>query len=235
MARSFNGSSQYYTCGSFILDKPFSAHGWVNPTNITSYRPLFGTTSISSNPEFRVNQSTGTLSLLKQGVANIATSTGTVSAAVWTAIGVSYDSSGNWAFYINGTLDSSGTNLQTFGTGGTDTLTIGAAAQVVDWFLGSIADVATWNVILTAIEFAALRRGIRPFYVRKPALTLWLPLDGLATTEPDLSGGKNNGTATAGPISSTFGPPFTTFTPRWLRLDPVSIPPAFILMPQIVT
>jgi len=105
---------------------------------------------------------------------------------------------------------------------------------------GSIAEVAWWNVVLTSLEASALAAGVRARDVRPSALRNWWPLDGLTTPEPDLWGafsgsGKANLTATG--TASAFGPPLTLFTPPPAMggIFPVSLPPPFTLMPQIVT
>jgi hypothetical protein len=52
-----------------------------------------------------------------------------------------------------------------------------------------------------------------------------LPLDGIQTTEPDLSGFARNGTLTG--TSAVAGPPFTQFTPRWPQFPDVASAPSF--------
>ena len=86
-----------------------------------------------------------------------------------------------------------------------------------DWFNGRLADIGLWTgVKLTATEAAALAKGARPYQIRTGSLKGYWPLDGLQTTEPDLSGLLNNGTLTGTALA--FGPPYRPFTPRWPQM-----------------
>lgn len=118
---------------------------------------------------------------------------------------------------------------------GIDTLEIGNFAGANVPCNSAVADVAFWNVVLTAVERSALAAYSRPNHINPTALKGWWPVDGLQSPEPDLSGNKNNGTLTG--TTAAFGPPVTMFTPRWPQLlvpfIPPSAPPA-ILMPQII-
>jgi len=141
-------------------------------------------------------------------------------------------STGNWtiAFYVDGVASGSTSGIAT-------NPTAGGFAAIGGSNVGfppdaTLADMALWNVALTATEALGLSRGIRPNRIRPTALVAWLPLDGIASTEPDLSGGKSNGTVTG--TAKAFGPPFAPFTPRWPPYLLPPVPPTFILMPQIV-
>jgi Concanavalin A-like lectin/glucanases superfamily len=101
-----------------------------------------------------------------------------------------------------------------------------------DPIIGSVADVAYWNVALTPLEIQGLASGMRPYRIRKPNLKLWWPLDGDFSTEPDLSGAAINGTVTG--ATKGFGPPFALQNMSRLRSQ-WHLPPDFVLMPQIVT
>ena len=55
---------------------------------------------------------------------------------------------------------------------------------------GKIADFAYWgNTILTASEAKALSKGVSPLQIRRSALSLYLPLGGYQSHEPDWSTG----------------------------------------------
>jgi hypothetical protein len=107
-----------------------------------------------------------------------------------------------------------------------------SSTNVVNPAKATLADVAIWNVDLTAFEISALAKGARPNIIRPASLVAWWPLDGLQSPEPDLSRNAKNGTLTG--TAAAFGPPYAPFTPRWpqIILPPVSL---FTLMPQIVT
>jgi hypothetical protein len=79
-------------------------------------------------------------------------------------------------------------------------------------FAGRMADIAFWNVELTALEATSLARGVRPNRIRPASLKQYLPLFGLASPEPDLGGGAFNSTMTGTALA--FGPPVGLLTPR---------------------
>jgi len=95
---------------------------------------------------------------------------------------------------------------------------IGYDGTAATW-AGRLADCATWNVLLTASEFAALANGARPGQIRPKSLTGWWPVDGLESPEPDLSGNANNASLTNAPTIG-FGPLMGLFTPRWPMVTP---------------
>ena len=80
-----------------------------------------------------------------------------------------------------------------------------------------LADFAVWDVVLSAGEISALASGIRPHTLDKQTI-LYLPLDGLASPEPDFSGGNNSGTVTGTTFAS--GPPVALFTRSPALLSP---------------
>lgn len=148
-ARNFNSATDVISCGSgsSIQQSVFTYCAWVNPTGAT-FRTIIGWSADSGGPQFRVN-SDNTLGILNQNVANIGTSSGTVTNSVWSHVAVSYDASGNYAFYINGAASGSGTSLQTFTF---STLKIGAkffGGGVDERFIGDIDDLRIYKRILT--------------------------------------------------------------------------------------
>ncbi len=98
---------------------------------------------------------------------------------------------------------------------------------VFEWD-GGLADFAIWNTGLSALEVAALAKGVRPNSIRQKSLQIYYPLDGLASPEPDLSGNARNGTVHG--TSRSFGPPVAPFTSRWPQVTPVSTPSAASLV-----
>jgi len=93
---------------------------------------------------------------------------------------------------------------------------------------GRLADIAFWNVQLTALEVAALARGMRPSRVRPLGLKQFLPIDGLVNPEPDLAGGAFNSTMSGTPPPRALGPPVAPLTPRWPQAPMSGVaPPTF--------
>jgi hypothetical protein len=217
MARVLNGTSSIINVGSSSV---------LNPTEIScalwAYFPSIAgafciavsrdDNSLGRSYDFGYSSS-GTMAMQLNG--SEVDGTATLSSGQWYSLGYSFSSANSaYAFYINGAVDKSGSFTATLAstTGPTE---IGQRSY--NGSPGSIAmtaaDVALWNVILTATEFAALAKGARPYQIRHPALVGYWPLDGLQTPEPDLSGNANNGTLTN--ASAAFGAPTRMFTPYW--------------------
>lgn len=132
----------------------FSYFAWIKVTDVTSIRTIKSGRWVGPNaaPQFRINTS-GNLQLVKSQTVAIGTSTGTVTNGVYQHVAVTYDSSGNYAFYIDGLPAGSGTNLQTLGQGA---MLIGCNESgypaLVEFFKGAIDDVAIFSRVLTAAE-----------------------------------------------------------------------------------
>jgi hypothetical protein len=108
---TFNGSSQYGTLTTAIGGSVYGIYAVVkNNTGAASYLTASSVGNAAVQAGF---DSTGHLILDRQNQANIATSTGTVASGTAAEIAALYNSStGAWGLYINGTLDSGGTNVQ---------------------------------------------------------------------------------------------------------------------------
>lgn len=217
----------------------FSASGWVNAGSGagTPFAAYDGTansyfqTFTGSNGSWtaRIIQTTDTIYVARSAPAL------SIPASTWAQFGLSWN---------GGTTDAS---VKTYNVGvQTDTANAGAgtftavnSANCASFigaqkfggsfnnpFPGLIADVAFWNVALTAAEFAALGVGARPYTIRPLALVGYWPVTGIQSPEPDFSGLNNNGTVT-GTVNAS-GPPFMFFTPRWPQretpIPPVAIP-----------
>ena len=153
----FNGTTSQIECGTFSPISIFTFMAWVKPTGSTD-RGVICIPSATNDrgPYLRVNAA-NTLSLLKNGVAVIGTSSGTVTNGVWTHVAVSYDASGNYVFYINGSASGSGTNLQTFVE---DRIVVGWQGNS-EFFNGIIDEVAIYNRVIPGIDvMTAYSRGI---------------------------------------------------------------------------
>ncbi len=164
---------------------------------------------------------TGALELLHTFTLLIgASNTQTVTTGVWYHTGVSYNGT-NFVFYWNGVAVGSGSNATTVSSA---QYYIGSSGSGTEFFNGTLADIASWNVVLTAAEFAALALGARPGRIRRSSLNGWWPLDGLQSPEPDLSGNKFNGTLVTA-VASNPGPPVMQFTPRWPQFNEIFVAP----------
>lgn len=105
------------------------------------------------------------------------------------------------------------------------------------------AEIAVWNVALTAQEIAALAAGVEPYLIRPENILFYAPMWGVsgASVEPDLSGNGNSLTLSGSPVftpHSQISPDFTFTAPELavtLSLSPASLPPAQALVPYSQT
>jgi hypothetical protein len=147
---AFAGGQGYYIGADASLSPSvFTISGWVN-IGAASTQAILGATG-NGGIEFRVDAGF-TLSLLKEGVSNVATSTGTISAGTWKHVGVSYSGTGVCTFYINGVAAGSSTNLQTFTALGKY---LGASHNVEDLSNGSKLDEVHFSKVVRSADWIA--------------------------------------------------------------------------------
>ena len=151
----FNGSSsKMIATSNTSLDlSTMSISAWVYRSNTTTFFPIWNKTS-GNGLTFRINATTNVLVLEKQGIANLASSSGTVPATTLTHVAATYNNTtGAYAFYINGALSGSGTiSTQSFSWGGDRS--IGNDGSL--WAAGTIDELAVWSRVLTAAEITEL-------------------------------------------------------------------------------
>lgn len=127
---------------------------------VTSFQTMVGPSGGSGGRLFRLSN-TGKLELVKSNVALIGTSTTALSANTYYILTVTYDSSGNFAFYVNGAAAGSGTNDLEFDPQETR---LGTWDGGLEWLTGYIAEVREANVVLTSAELAAVHSDLGAFY-----------------------------------------------------------------------
>lgn len=138
----------------------------IHPT-VSSIGILLG--AQGSSIEYRI-EANGTINLVKSGIVNIGQSTGALKSNIFQRIAVTYDSSGNWAHYINGKNIGSGINLQTLSY--PDYLYIGRSQYALNYF-GGIKDIRICNGAQTSAQIALFndlpyglyQKVSRPFYL----------------------------------------------------------------------
>jgi hypothetical protein len=119
-----NGGALFYHADANSIDvgintslqvQSLTISAWLNPEIMSGPKTFWGSYAYHTESScFRIAYPSLNLELLKQGVAVIGTSTGTIPNGSWTLAQVTYDSYGNYIFYINGSSSGSGTNLVTF-------------------------------------------------------------------------------------------------------------------------
>jgi hypothetical protein len=234
MARSFNGTSDNI---AFVTDVnlPLSTSDrsvfcWINcgPSSGGGYTTLFeyGQNTPNAGVFWYLHGSV----LALDSFNTVWDATVNVASNTWRAVGWTY-SSPTSIMYVDGVQDSTNAG------NGFSTVSIPANCHIGTDFLnryyaGQMAELAVWNVKLTAAEMAALAKGARPNTIRPSALKAWWPLGGIQSPEPDLSGLANNGTLTG--TNPAFGPPVMQFTPMWPQTL-AGPSPSPILSPAMVT
>lgn len=150
----FDGTTDMYAAtGQSVNLKPFSFACAVKPDAANVLSTVIGPT-VNDGIDIRVNTSSR-WELLQAGVASIGSSSVNITAA-WQVLVVTYDSSGNYAFYRNGTAEGSGLNNQTFSA---STLRIGHGndANPERWD-GDMGELILCSVLWTAQERGAVTR-----------------------------------------------------------------------------
>lgn len=147
---SFNGSNSYIEITG-INAPAFTYGAWVKTSSSTSQTIFSNDTT--GGQYFRINADQ-TLSLISQGGSTVATSTGTITLSVFNYVAVTYDASGNYNFYINGSIAGSGTNLVSFKIGYNSV--IGATDPAVNTMNGLIDEIGIWGRALTNTEIGLL-------------------------------------------------------------------------------
>jgi len=110
---------------------------------------------VSGSIQIRINSNK--LNLLKNATANIASNTTTLSGSTFYTVAVTYDGT-NYAFYLNGAADGSGSNSQSFS--GTASV-VGRRGQGDESFTGDLAHHALYSAVLNSTDLTALFDAMR--------------------------------------------------------------------------
>lgn len=138
---------------SSLINTPvFTYSAWIKPTSVTNSDTILGGSS-ANGPQFRIDSVTTKTQLLKEFVTGVGLSTAIPPLNTWTNVAVTYDASGNYAFYTNGALTGSGTNLQSFSF---SNLQIGKGNGTGETFVGAIDDVRIFSRALNATEIMSI-------------------------------------------------------------------------------
>jgi concanavalin A-like lectin/glucanase superfamily protein len=149
---------------SAVQNNVFSIAARFLVNGTTGFRGLWGSNSAGAPVEIRVDDTSNAVSVLKQNTALIGTSTKSVTASVVTDLLVTYDSSGNLTFYLQGSAAGTAASAQTFGT--SQDIRIGRSADGM--LNGTVLHVYYWgNRVLTAANAASLHVEPYAFLIPK--------------------------------------------------------------------
>lgn len=155
----FNGTSNFMTLDSTVFLKPMTMFIVTKTASIPAQMALLGTSL--SGIALNINQTTGTLQLAQQNSAVLGSSTAGIVAGQSYVISVSYDSSGNVAFFSNGTANGTATNDRAIGI---QTLAIGYNILGTNLFYnGDIAEIIGFGRLLKTEE----RKSVEAYLGKK--------------------------------------------------------------------
>ena len=137
-AANVNGS-QYITVGDLGLGTTFTLSAWINPAQSFQYGALIA--QGSGGIEFRIDYG-NSISLVKQGLFTLCTSSQTITTGSFHHVAASYDGS-TCSFYIDGAAAGSASVATTFSSGSYD---IGRAGTG-QFFNGLIDEVRASNIV----------------------------------------------------------------------------------------
>lgn len=202
--RLIASSSQYLTRAAAVVSAaPLTMACWYRPVAIAggASKSLITIDDGSGATQYFLLRSVGGTGVT---ACYCPLTTGSVAGAavdgVWSHHAAVFASTTSRTAYLNGVAGSVDTSVGT--PTGLTTTNVGrlwGAAQFAD---GDIAEVAIWNVALTAAELQALAAGLAPILIRPGALVAYWPLLGGASPEPDLFHGADltvSGGAAAAP------------------------------------
>lgn len=121
------------------------------------------------------------------GTDGVWTSTTDIAHNAWHHVAVTYDRSAltnDPIIYVDNSVQglTETTPTMTVQTG-EDRVRIGEDAAGAGDLNGMVAELACWNVILTAAEVTALYRGVNPYRVRSLSLKAYIPMHGIQSPE----------------------------------------------------
>lgn len=183
MARTFNGTSDLLrNAGTAVLNGP-PATMWARarPSSIdVSEHEICGlSNSANSDPLFRLGMDVAGKAFCqyRNASTNNATSTTTLSTTAYNSVAGTINASGHCEVFVNGTSEGTATAAVSTSVS-LDITEIGVLYRTspAQFWLGDIAEVAYWSVVLSAGEIRALAAGVPPWRIRRSALAGYYPL-----------------------------------------------------------
>jgi len=163
----FNGSNYFTGTGSTLFPTGNQSYQfWVNPNTASNSRYLLWNTYSSSTGLITSLENSSSVLKLRVAIYNSSgspsnkdfTSTITISSSTWTHIVLVYTAaSGQWEFYVNGSLVHTETGFPTSVTAkSTAYFGIDGGFDAKNYFKGMIDEVGAWSRVLTSTEVSSL-------------------------------------------------------------------------------
>ena len=154
-------TGSYVNIGAISTSNVFTFGAWVYPTN-TLYSPtLFQSGAATQTALLQIAQS-GEVQFLKSDNTFFGQTTA-IPLNTWTHIALTYDASGNWVLYTNGTSSASGTNLLSFTHGNYFFAGTGLSTTYPSGLPGKMDKVALYDRALSGSEIVSLMNSPYPF------------------------------------------------------------------------
>ena len=194
MSYSFNGSTDYITCGTSDLSTGvYTVAAWIKPTGLTgNHTILTQQDTWGTANKFDVLQVNDALMATQAAVYDFLIPTTRLSTSAWNLIVVAVDGT-NAKGYI-GTSSNVATSTADLlaDSGSGSTIRIGMVGTSTDPFAGKIAEVAVWSTKLGTTDINLLAAGDNPATVSPGSLVEYWRLYDNATS----NSGTRNGTVT---------------------------------------
>lgn len=186
MARTFSSGGFNYLssgAGALLTAAPMTMAAWVKPATHNATNDILSISDATVNLHAFVlrQSSTGSIQAVTDasGTLSNSASAGTVSNGTWAHAAAVFASASSRTAYLNGTAATADTTALTPTAGSLGLTLIGAIfGGPQNFYNGDIAEVALWNVALTAADVAVLALGVSPLLVRPDALVSYSVLDG---------------------------------------------------------
>ena len=153
----FNGTTMNMGSSLTATTKPVTVFSLIRPTDLTAARAFLGS-SVNGGLELRLVTTTGVQSALESGTAVIGSATTGETVNVATSLGFTYDVSGNYAFYSNGSANGTGLTNLTFAA---STVVVGASPSVSDFMAGYIGEMLIYNSVLSTANRQSVESYLR--------------------------------------------------------------------------
>ena len=212
-ALEFDGSNDYIQVtddNALDISSSLTISAWIYPTAIANKDGIISkrtSTENSGDWAFRLTGAAKLKFLIWDGDASngSTSSTNAVSTNTWTHIAFTHDNSSNTTkFYINGSLDATGTGLSKNLAGNNSNLFIGWDGQQGDkYFTGKIDEIRIWDDVRTQAEIQD--NMYKELVGNESNLVAYYNFnEGRGTSVLDLTSNNNNGTMTNMDASSDW-------------------------------
>lgn len=179
MAYELTAASSQTITGNFVssIGTPHTIAAWAYPNNTTGDHRILRVQNANSAANFisldgsAVNDPAAAFSRTSVATFASALSTASFSAAIWAQVSGVFSTTSSRTIYLGG--GSSGTNTSTTDTASFETVSIGLSTGTTSQLL---AQLAVWDVALTAAEIISLSKGFKPSRIRPQNLVFYAPL-----------------------------------------------------------